>query len=182
MARTQRQVHGELAEKLVCKHCSCPKCKKPRKIAKLRVLPKSFECADVICNFCGFLAQVKRTEEGRDRLPGGGWKVQKLKLDAGIFHPLYVVTFKKDKFLRINYLPADFMKRSIFVPRTITIKSGRPKDRPRLHRMFDYDLSDLESNVSVQVWPATRANRLTPCASNPATLIKNAKAHLVEHS
>ena len=53
---TTKQKLGEFGERLVTKTCSCPKCKKPK---TLRRLPNNFKCADVICDFCGYLAQVK---------------------------------------------------------------------------------------------------------------------------
>jgi hypothetical protein len=47
---------GKLGEALVVKRCNCARCKRS---GTLRRLPPNFKCADVICDFCGYLAQVK---------------------------------------------------------------------------------------------------------------------------
>ena len=55
-----------------------------------------FKCADVLCDFCGYLAQVKASTS-RDgatppkRLPGAAWGPQKQRTDAGIYFPLFLV-------------------------------------------------------------------------------------------
>ena len=53
---TDKQKLGIFGEELIVKNCICPKCKKKRTLKKL---PTNFKCADLICDFCGFLAQVK---------------------------------------------------------------------------------------------------------------------------
>jgi type II restriction enzyme len=53
---TKRQILGRFGEMCVAKDCRCPKCKRNR---TLKRLPNNFKCADVICDFCGYLAQVK---------------------------------------------------------------------------------------------------------------------------
>ena len=53
---TKRQILGRLGEVCVVKGCKCPKCKRDQ---TLKRLPNNFKCADVICDFCGYLAQVK---------------------------------------------------------------------------------------------------------------------------
>lgn len=58
---TTKQDLGKRGEKAVCQHVSCPRCGRER---QLRPLPVNFECVDVICKFCGFLAQVKATTGG----------------------------------------------------------------------------------------------------------------------
>ena len=86
MTRYQRL--GELGEKAVVKFCSCPECEE----GDLKVLPRNFQCADIICDFCGFLAQVKtkrikKIDEKIARLLGAAWKPFKKRLDAKIiFH------------------------------------------------------------------------------------------------
>jgi type II restriction enzyme len=153
------QEHGDLAEKAVSRYCSCPNCKKPS--AKLKVLPEGFTCADVICDFCGYLAQVKGTSKrGRiTSVPGGGWVAQEQRLDAGIYFPLYIVKLQDGKPVSIHYLPADFLKREFFVkgdkPRTI--KSGQPIGKPRIYWMFNYDFRKLDPNRMIQVWPERQA-------------------------
>src|SRR5689334_19755694 len=53
---TTKQVLGRFGETIVAKECACPKCKRSR---TLKRLPNNFKCADLICDFCGYLAQVK---------------------------------------------------------------------------------------------------------------------------
>ena len=69
---------GDLGEKLVVQTCSCPKCKRKR---TLRPLPANFRCADVICDFCGYLGQVKAATVSDVDVPpktilGAAWKPQ----------------------------------------------------------------------------------------------------------
>lgn len=53
---TLKQDLGEFGEEMVSKHCVCPKCKKGN---FLKRLPNNFKCADLVCDFCGYLGQVK---------------------------------------------------------------------------------------------------------------------------
>src|SRR5437016_2384727 len=53
---TGKQQLGEFGERLVCNRSNCPRCKRTK---TLRRLPNNFKCADIICDFCGYLAQVK---------------------------------------------------------------------------------------------------------------------------
>jgi hypothetical protein len=53
---SSRHELGKLGEALVVKRCNCARCKRS---GTLRRLPPNFKCADVICDFCGYLAQVK---------------------------------------------------------------------------------------------------------------------------
>ena len=75
MECTDKQLLGERGEMLVVKHCACPKCKRTR---SLKRLPPNFKCADVVCDFCGYLAQVKaKSCTDVDQLPkvvlGASW-------------------------------------------------------------------------------------------------------------
>lgn len=107
-------------ESLVAKTCACPSCKH---INSLRMLPKNFKCADLICDFCGYLAQVKSANVNDvSTLPnsilGAAWGPQKERMDAGIYFPLFVVL--KNKLASehaIYFLPADLQLPEIFVPR-----------------------------------------------------------------
>lgn len=117
---TDNQLKGEFGEKLVSKTCACPKCKRSKTLQRL---PPGFKCADVICDFCGFLGQVKTcTVEDVDRAPdnilGAAWGPQKERMDAGIYFPLYIVALGKDgKSQAIYYLSADLQESDIFQPR-----------------------------------------------------------------
>ena len=90
---TKKQKLGEKGEVLVTKNCSCPKCKSSK---TLRRLPVNFKCADIICDFCGYLTQVKTVsrkdiEELPNTILGGAWGVQEERMNAGIYFPLFIV-------------------------------------------------------------------------------------------
>ena len=91
--RTAKQKLGDFGEELIRKKFNCPKCKRAKTLKKL---PPNFKCADLICDFCGYLAQVK-THNVKDinKFPkmvlGAAWGPQKERMDAGIYFPLYVV-------------------------------------------------------------------------------------------
>ena len=116
MTRTNRQVlglHGETAVALL----PCPKCKRHH---TLKRLPANFRCADIICDFCGYLAQVKTTtQENVDELPrsllGAAWGPMNQRMIAGIFFPLFLVVVSPDRRRRaIYYLPADLQSPEMF--------------------------------------------------------------------
>ncbi len=92
MATTRQQL-GAFGEQTVCERCSCPRCKRTR---TLRRLPTNFKCADVICSFCGYLAQVQTvTTNMIDTVPntvlGAAWSVQQERMNSGIYYPLFLV-------------------------------------------------------------------------------------------
>jgi Dam-replacing family len=117
---TVRQQLGALAELIVVKRCACPRCKRAR---MLKRLPPNFKCADVICDFCGYLAQVKAAtvrniEAIPDRVLGGAWGVQKERMDAGIYFPLFLVLVSKgSKESSVHYLSADVQRSEMFLAR-----------------------------------------------------------------
>lgn len=117
---TAKQDLGALGEQLVVQNCTCPKCKQRR---TLKPLVANFKCADVICDFCGWLAQVKASTSKDGMTPpknllGAAWGPQKERMDAGIYFPLYLVlvTPERDRF-SIHYLSADLQDESLFLPR-----------------------------------------------------------------
>lgn len=90
---TDKQQIGEFGERLVVRTCLCPKCKRAK---TLKRLPNNFKCADIVCDFCGYLAQVKTlrtrdTEQVPNVVLGAAWRPQKERMDAGIYFPLFVV-------------------------------------------------------------------------------------------
>jgi hypothetical protein len=96
MPRTSRQILGDYGETVVVR-LSCPRCKHA---STLRKLPVNFRCADIICDFCGYLAQVKTTERTDvDTLPralmGSAWGPQKERMDAGIYFPLFISSTRR---------------------------------------------------------------------------------------
>lgn len=127
---TKLQVLGDKGEELVRSNVDCPKCK--RTIKSLRALPRNFRCADLICDFCGFLAQVKTvTVDDIDKVPnnilGAAWGPQKERMDAGIYFPLFVVLMppRSKGSPQIYYLSADMQTREMFVPRKPLSASAR---------------------------------------------------------
>lgn len=116
MPRTSRQDLGDRGEKAVTK-LPCPRCKRA---GTLRQLPANFKCADVICDFCGYLAQVKTTAR-KDitllppSLMGAAWGPQTERMAAGIYFPLFIVVVSVDgKNPAIYYLPADLQVPAMF--------------------------------------------------------------------
>jgi hypothetical protein len=62
----------------------------------------NFRCADVICDFCGYLAQVKTTERADvntapGSLMGAAWEPQNERMAAGIYFPLFIVVANADR-------------------------------------------------------------------------------------
>jgi type II restriction enzyme len=115
---TEKQKLGAWGEQLVAKKCDCPKCKRPR---TLRRLPTNFKCADLICDFCGYLAQVKAVSVRMlDPLPktvlGAAWRPQKERMDAAIYFPLFLV-LKSPTSTAIYYLPTDLQSPALFAER-----------------------------------------------------------------
>jgi hypothetical protein len=112
---------GAFGEKAVAKNCDCPRCKR---IQTLRALPPNFRCADVICDFCGYVAQVKAvTSNDIERLPktvlGAAWGPQNARMQAGIFIPLFIVLTNDDlSRYSIYYLPGDLQLPKMFKSRT----------------------------------------------------------------
>jgi hypothetical protein len=116
---TKRQVLGRFGEICVARECSCPRCKRPR---TLRRLPNNFKCADLICDFCGYLAQVKAVavrdvEVIPDILLGAAWAPQKERMAAAIYFPLFLVLVSGRKH-SIFYLSADLQIPQLFKPRS----------------------------------------------------------------
>lgn len=115
---TEKQKLGDLGESLVAKHCHCAKCKREN---TLKLLPKNFKCADIVCDFCGYLAQVKsKTVKDIDSIPkqvlGAAWQPQKERMDAGIYFPLFLVLVNEQSFA-IYYLSADLQTPEMFIAR-----------------------------------------------------------------
>ncbi|MGQ3301210.1 DpnI domain-containing protein [Reyranella sp.] len=118
MARTLRQQLGDFGESLVVRRRDCPRCKR---IKPLKRLPINFRCADVICDFCGYLAQVKavtvrRVDVPPPRVLGAAWGPQEERMKAGIYFPMFLV-LRRDREHSIWYLSADLQVEEMFEPR-----------------------------------------------------------------
>jgi len=140
---TDKQKLGVYGENLVIKNLICQKCKKNKTLKKL---PTNFKCADIICDFCGFLAQVKTSKvKNTDILPntilGAGWKVQKERMNEGIYFPLYLILVNQNNY-SIFYLSADNQSEEIFIPR----KPLSSKARRAGWQGFMYDISKIKND------------------------------------
>ncbi len=124
---TARQVLGAFGEEMVVKNCSCPRCKRTKTLVRL---PTNFKCADVICDFCGYLAQVKAASVRNvgvvpNTVLGAAWGPQKERMDAFVFFPLFLVLVDKTKNYSIFYLSADLQTPTMFRPRTPLSENAR---------------------------------------------------------
>jgi type II restriction enzyme len=144
---TAKQQLGKLGEQLVVKHCACPGCKRPQ---TLKMLPNNFKCADVICDFCGYLGQVKaHTCRSTALVPppkllGAAWGPQQARMQAGIYFPLFLVlvTPQQDRFA-ILYLSADLQTPDLFLPRNKLSEAARRAGWQGFH----YDLASVADRL-----------------------------------
>ena len=137
---TAKQELGELGERLVAQHCSCPKCKQRRTLKRLTT---NFKCADVICDFCGYLAQVKAhtCADGRTpppKLLGAAWGPQRERMESGIYFPLFLVLVARneDRF-SIHYLSADLQTPELFLERKPLSESAKRAGWQGFHYHLD---------------------------------------------
>lgn len=145
---TAKQDLGAWGEQLVAKNCSCPKCKKS---GTLKRLPTNFKCADLICDFCGFLAQVKALNvKALTPLPkqilGAAWGPQKDRMDAAIYFSLYLV-LKAATGQAIYYLPTDLQNPNLFVPRKPLSANAKRAG----WQGFMYDLTNIQDGALIQL-------------------------------
>lgn len=125
--RTVRQALGDWGETTVLGSCTCPKCKREKTLVRL---PSNFKCADLICDFCGFLAQVKAMNVRNVQvLPktvlGAAWAPQRDRMNQGIYFPLFLV-LKAGIESAIYYLATDFQSPALFrVRKPLSEKSKR---------------------------------------------------------
>ena len=144
MSKTNKQLLGERGEILVTKKCPCPKCKSEK---SLKRLPANFKCADIVCDFCGYLAQVKsKNVKDIDKVPdqilGAAWSVQKERMDSGIYFPLYIVLINEKKY-SIYYLPVDYQDKEIFEKRKPLSKNAKRAG----WQGFYYDLKKINKDT-----------------------------------
>lgn len=117
---TGRQELGQFAETLVARSCACPRCKRNRTLVRL---PANFKCADLICDFCGYLAQVKGTTVIDvavipKSIMGAAWGPQSERMQSGIYFPLFLVLATAGRASHaIYYLSADLQRPEMFKKR-----------------------------------------------------------------
>lgn len=117
---TAKQELGDFGEKAVAANVKCPGCK--RSDRTIRLLPTNFKCADLVCDFCGYLAQVKSmTVKSPELIPkrvlGAAWKPQLERMEASIYFPLYLVLVESTRKFAIYFLPRELQTREMFIPR-----------------------------------------------------------------
>ncbi len=142
---TAKQALGLFGEERVVRDCNCPRCKRIRTLVRL---PSNFKCADVICDFCGYLGQVKSvTTKDISTVPktilGAAWGPQKERMESGIYFPLFIVLVDANKNYSIRYLPADVQQRSMFRTRTPLSSTAKRAG----WQGFIYDLRDAQDRL-----------------------------------
>jgi len=145
---TAKQALGEWGEKLVAKKYRCPRCKRA---FTLKRLPANFKCADLICDFCGYLAQVKSvTVADVSVLPkkilGAAWKPQHERMKAGIYFPLFIVLRSRSR-AAVYYLPTDFQLPKMFKKRKPLSHSAKRAG----WQGFVYDVGMLDPQAVVRI-------------------------------
>lgn len=118
----ERQTLGDRGEKFIAKTVKCPGCKSADRT--LRLLPPNFKCADIICDFCGYLAQVKtKSIKGKlpascpSLIPGAAWAPQRDRMSSGIYFSLFIVLETDQKDVAVYFLPRELQTTAMFVPR-----------------------------------------------------------------
>ncbi len=152
---TSKQELGAWGEQLVAKFCVCPKCKRA---ATLKRLPTNFKCADLICDFCGYLAQVKAASVKKlsplpKKVLGAAWGPQKERMDSVIYFPLFLV-LKAPGGFSIFYLPTDFQNEALFVPRMpLSVAAKRAG-----WQGFIYDLAAIPEGALIKLKEGSHAD------------------------
>jgi type II restriction enzyme len=137
---------GAFGENIIAKTCECPRCKRSKTLIRL---PTNFKCADLVCDFCGFLAQVKSvTSPNIEKLPssllGAAWGPQKERMNASIYFPLYIVLANADlKKWSVFYLSADLQPRQLFKERKPLSATARRAG----WKGFTYDLKSVRNSI-----------------------------------
>jgi hypothetical protein len=167
---TPRQVTGDRGERAVIRRVACPRCNRTKQLAQL---PRNFQCADVICKFCGFLAQVKTATVAvhaagpPNTILGAAWRPQHEQIIAGIYQSLYIVGLTKaGRLVRIDYVAAHILQATptVFAPREPLSQKARRAG----WQGFMLRIDRLPEIGIHQVYPDTDARRSTPPRDQPA--------------
>jgi hypothetical protein len=145
---TKNQILGSWGETLVAKKFACPRCKR---FFTLKRLPTNFKCADIICDFCGYLAQVKTVSVADvSTIPksilGAAWRPQLERMKAGIYFPVYIVLRSRSK-SAVYYLPTEFQHPRMFKIRAPLSKLARRSG----WQGFKYNLAKLDPRAVIRI-------------------------------
>lgn len=110
-------------------------------------LPPNFKCADIICDFYGYLAQVKTARSKNinsvpDRILGAAWGPQCKRMEAAIYFPIFVVLINHCEEYAVFYLYADLQNKEMFKPRNPLSATARRAG----WRGFVYDTSTVKTH------------------------------------
>ncbi len=137
----------------MAKHAPCPTCGRQRHLKPLR---KNFPTVDLICKFCGHLAQVKaatlrRGHEQPTIVLGAAWTPVREQIEAGIFHDLYVAGYRDGRLVRIERISAETLAAhpQVIKPRNPLSATARRAGWQGLI----YDLTGLPDEAREQVYP-----------------------------
>jgi type II restriction enzyme len=102
----------------------------------------------VICDFCGYVAQVKAvTSFDIEALPktilGAAWSPQSARMQAGIFIPLFLVLTNGIRKFAIYYLAGDLQLPEMFKARAPLSESARRAG----WQGFLYDLTVVKERI-----------------------------------
>jgi type II restriction enzyme len=147
---TKYQVAGDIGEEWVKKRVNCPRCRD----GKLKILPKNFKCADMICDFCGFLGQVKSVnvknkKEKLRTILGAAWKPQSERMKAGVYHSVFIVKLVEGKPAQVLMIRPDAQKKEGFFKAR---KPLSPKAKRAGWQGFIYDLRVLKPRQVEVLW------------------------------
>lgn len=142
---TLKQDLGLFGEQRVVADCACPKCKRVKTLVRL---PPNFKCADVVCDFCGYLGQVKASAATRlDVVPktilGAAWGPQNERMQAAIYFSLFLVLVDDAWRYSIYYLAADLQTPAMFKPRKPLSETARRAG----WQGFVYDLDAVKERI-----------------------------------
>ena len=111
-----------------------------QKNGTLKPLIKNFKCADIICDFCGYLSQVKTNKvQDIDVFPrtvlGAACLQQKERMDARIHFSIFFVLIDKvnSKKFSIFFLHAELQNEKMFVKRNPLKNTANEQDGKHIY-------------------------------------------------
>jgi len=108
-----KKIQEKISFSAIRKNVDCQNCGRSPLVA----LPPNYPTVDIVCQFCSQTAQVKslrlrRIDSGLPNIiTAAAWGPQKKRMNAGIFQPLYIVTFYGGKAISILYISPGVQKK-----------------------------------------------------------------------